>query len=82
MIDEQRAAFEAWFRQKYDSELYCQARLEAWQAALASPEVQALREALEEMMHRAHPAYMVGDFPRQKLIEAREQARAALGEAK
>jgi hypothetical protein len=43
-IDQRRAAFETWFRQKYDSELYCQARLEAWQAALKSPEVEALRK--------------------------------------
>lgn len=45
-----KAAFEAWFRQKYDSELYYQARLEAWQAALASPEVQALRKDAERLI--------------------------------
>lgn len=47
MNDQQQTAFYAWYRRKYDSELYCQARREAWQAALASPEVQALREDAE-----------------------------------
>lgn len=86
--EQQQAAFEVWSAQfdhysdEYQDMGADQYFVAGYQAALESPEVQALRDALEEMIHRAHPADMVGDFPRQKLIEAREQARAALGEAK
>ncbi|WJJ93400.1 hypothetical protein [Neopusillimonas aromaticivorans] len=52
MTDNQRAAFEAWYathdprtpQSPFDRELACK----AWQAALESPEVQALRDVLRE----------------------------------
>ena len=41
-----------------------------------------LLEALEHMLHRAHPAYVGNDYMREKLIAARETARAAIAKAK
>lgn len=41
-----------------------------------------LLEALEEMMNRAHPAYVGNDFMRGKLIATREIARATIAKAK
>ena len=41
-----------------------------------------LLEALEHMLHRAHPAYVDDDFMQEKLITAIEIARAAIAKAK
>ena len=41
-------------------------------------ENERLREALEAMLHCAHPAYVGDDFLRERLIAAREAARTAL----
>lgn len=64
-IEQQRFAFEAWAKQNNlmthrapsNADLYekgfTQDAWEAWQAALASPEVKALRDALQEVVAAA-----------------------------
>ena len=43
-------------------------------------EVERLREALQLMLDRAHPAHVEDCFFQRRLIEARETARAALAQ--
>ena len=86
MTDNQRAAFEAWYdthdpctpQSPFGRALACK----AWQAALESPEVQALRDALErcrfalEPYDDIKPRNWVTD--RENLRDAHQAARAAL----
>lgn len=46
-IEQERADFEAWYRQKYDSTLYCESRWEVWQARAA------LQGSLDKSQDRA-----------------------------
>lgn len=43
-------------------------------------EIARLREALQLMLDKAHPAYVEDSFFQRRLIEARETARAALNQ--
>lgn len=73
MTNNQRAAFEAWLRVKPCGAAHDFA-WEAWQAALASQEVQALREALQVMIETAERVDGWQSFPNEPI----EKARAAL----
>ena len=79
--EQQRAAFEAWasqytnYPQKYDQIPAWLAYQAGYQAALASPEVQALRDALENLLN-VHEGKGGTAYPADEIARA---ALAAMG---
>lgn len=94
MIDEQRAAFEAWAKRTKRrgnfvlregdgyADGYANSDWHVWQAALASPEVQALWDALEQCRFALEPYDDIKPrdwkSDRENLRRAHQTARAAL----